>query len=319
MKFTYGPVPSRRLGRSLGIDTIPPKTCNFSCVYCQLGRTTTFTNERKDFFPREDILREIKERITLIGTENIDYVTFVGDGEPTLCRSLGWLIEKVKSEVAIPIAVITNGALLYSEEVRTELSAADVILPTLDAGFPETFKKINRPHPSIKFQTMVEGMIQFRDTFPRQIWLEYMAVSGLNDSLAELQQIRQFLNQIHPNKVYINVPIRPPAEKWVKVPSQEVLTRIKENFLHVVEITLPETGEFQVLGEESALIKNEIVQIVKRHPMRLEQLIELLQQKGIETSSDLIEELERTGLLKRITYENKVFFVSSDVRLGKNK
>ena len=147
MKFVYGPVPSRRLGRSLGVDTIPPKTCNFSCVYCQLGRTTTFINERKDFFPREDILQEIQERIILIGIENIDYVTFVGDGEPTLCRSLGWLLKQVKAEFSIPVAVITNGAHLYSEDVREELCIPDVILPSLDAGFSETFKKVNRPIP----------------------------------------------------------------------------------------------------------------------------------------------------------------------------
>ncbi|NVM52667.1 MAG: radical SAM protein [Candidatus Helarchaeota archaeon] len=317
MKFVYGPVPSRRLGRSLGVDTIPPKTCNFSCVYCQLGRTTTFINERKDFFPREDILQEIQERIILIGIENIDYVTFVGDGEPTLCRSLGWLLKQVKAEFSIPVAVITNGAHLYSEDVREELCIPDVILPSLDAGFSETFKKVNRPHPSIQFKTMIDGMIKFRSIFSGQIWMEYMAVKGLNDTFDELQQIHKHLKKISPDRVYVNVPIRPPAEKWVKIPSQESLSRVREILTNVVEIFLPETGEFQVLSKNVSRLKDEILQIIKRHPMRFEQLIDLLRQKEIENPSEIISELEQAGLIKRIIYENKAFFISADVKLGK--
>ena len=319
LKHVYGPVPSRRLGRSFGVDPIPPKTCNFSCVYCQLGRTTTFINERKDFFPREDILREIEERINLIGIENIDYVTFVGDGEPTLCRSLGWLLEKVKAEFALPVAVITNGVLLYLEEIREELCIPDVILPSLDAGTPEIFRKINRPHPTISFQKMIEGMTKFRNMYSGQIWMEYMAVSGLNDTVEELQHIRKYLQQINPDRVYVNVPIRPPAENWVKIPSQERLTQIREILIDVVEIIPPETGKFQVISKDISFLKNELVQIIKRHPMRLEQLEELLKQNEIKNPLLIIKELEEAGLINQLNYQNNIFFISSELKMGKKK
>ncbi len=317
MNYVYGPVPSRRLGRSLGVDTIPPKTCNFSCVYCQLGRTTTFINTRRDFFPKQDILQEIKQRIRLVGIENIDYVTFVGEGEPTLCKSLGWLIERVKAEFPTPVAVITNGALLYEEEVREELCDADVVLPTLDAGFKETFRRINRPHPSINFQNMIEGMIQFRKICSGQLWIEYMVVQDLNDSESELLQLRKFFGEIKPDRIYVNVPIRPPTEDWVKIPSQERLSRIKKILSEVFEIILPEIGEFRVLSEDISSLKNELVQIIKRHPMRLEQIVDLLKKENIDEPSVIISELERVGLIKEVKYEKKIFYVVSKSKMSR--
>ncbi|MHA1271419.1 MAG: radical SAM protein [Candidatus Helarchaeota archaeon] len=319
MKYVYGPVPSRRLGRSLGIDTIPPKTCNFSCVYCQLGRTTNFTNNRKDFFPRNDIWQELKKRVDLTGIENIDYITFVGDGEPTLCYSLGWLIDQIKTEYTIPVAVITNGSLLYLEDVRNDLKSADVILPTLDAGFPETFKKINRPHPSISFHEMINGMIIFKKIYSGQIWLEFMVVTGINDSVDELNQIRKYFKKINPDRVYINIPIRPPAEKWVKIPSEKSLSQIREIFEDVVEIILPETGNFHIISNDILSLKNELIQIIKRHPMRLDQLEMSLKQNGIDNPLEIISELERDGLINRLNYQNKIFFISTELKIDKIK
>ncbi|MHA1752959.1 MAG: radical SAM protein [Candidatus Helarchaeota archaeon] len=318
MKYVYGPVPSRRLGRSLGVDTIPQKTCNFSCVYCQLGRTTTYINERRDFFPRNDILQEIKERINIIGKDNIDYITFVGDGEPTLCKSLGWLLEQVKSSFQIPIAVITNGALLYLEEVQNELCFADIVLPTLDAGCPETFKKINRPHPTIDFNKMINGMIEFRKKYSGQIWIEFMAVRGINDNLEELNKIVKYYEQIKPDKVYINVPIRPPAENWVKVPTNEGLASIKQSFKNVVEINMPEIGDFQVIDENISELKKELSEIIKRHPMRLDQLKNLLKSKNIKAPEKVISELEELGIIKQVNYDGKIFFLSSKVKRAKD-
>ncbi|MHA1276821.1 MAG: radical SAM protein [Candidatus Helarchaeota archaeon] len=316
MKYVYGPVPSRRLARSLGVDTIPLKTCNFSCVYCQLGRTISFTNKRRDFFPRNEIFQEIEARLKVVGEENIDYITFVGDGEPSLCLSLGWLIEHVHTEFSLPIAVITNGALLYTEEVREELLLADVVLPTLDAGNPKTFKKINRPHPSIQFRQMVDGMVDFRTMYSGKIWLEFMAVSGINDTSVELKQVRNYLELIKPDRVHINVPIRPPAESWVKIPSEEGLSRIKTTFKDVFEIVLPEFGEFRIMSESIKDIKQELVQIIKRHPMHFTQIQELLKKKGVDKTQMIVKSLEESGLIKRLHYENKIFFVSGTLKRG---
>jgi len=241
----------------------------------------------------------------------------VGDGEPTLCKSLGWLLEHVKAEFSLPAAVITNGALLSLNELRDELSIADVILPTLDAGFPETFKQINRPHPSIQFYAMIEGMIEFRRRYSGQIWVEYMVVQRLNDTQREIQQIQKYLKEINPNRVYINVPIRPPAEEWVILPDQKTVERIREKLIDAVGINRPEQGEFQILFNESSMLKNEILQIIKRHPMRLAQAEELLRTKKVVNPAEILADLEKTGQIKRVEYENTTFLFSADVKRGK--
>lgn len=317
MYYVYGPVPSRRLGRSLGVDPIPPKTCNFSCVYCQLGRTTAFTNARQDFFPPNIILQQVIQRVDQIGKDNIDYITFVGDGEPTLCRSLGWLIEQVKSTTLLSVAVITNGALLYRAEVREQLMNADVVLPTLDAGTSKTFKRINRPHPTINFQKMVEGMSIFREMYHGQLWIEIMVIKGINDQQSELEQIKHYLGQIKADRVYINVPVRPPAESWVKPPSQEGLARVRASLGDVIEIILPETGDFRIISQDIPSIKQELIQIIKRHPMRLEQIKKLLQQNQITNPEDLMTDLEKKGYINHMEYQNQVYFFSTELKMKK--
>ena len=159
--YVYGPVPSRRLGQSLGVDPIPFKTCNYNCVYCQLGRTTPLTNERRDFFPPETILAQVQDALERHQPSEVDYVTFVGQGEPTLCASLGWLIRHVKALTDIPVAVLTNGALLFQPEVREELAAADLVMPTLDAADQKTFRKINRPWPHFRIAEIIEVLRPF--------------------------------------------------------------------------------------------------------------------------------------------------------------
>lgn len=164
MKYIFGPVPSRRLGNSLGVEPIPSKTCNFSCIYCQLGRTTNLTNTRKNFFPKEDIIQEMKISLK-IHEKTMDFLTFVGSGEPTLYKDLKDLILIAKRLINKPVCVITNGASLYDQEVQNSLMEVDVIMPSLDAGDEKMFKRINRPHPDIKFNKMVEGLIEFRKKF----------------------------------------------------------------------------------------------------------------------------------------------------------
>ncbi len=283
MPYIYGPVPSRRLGRSLGVDPLPLKTCNFSCIYCQLGRTERYTKDRKEFFPKEDIAEEMEERIKKIGREKIDYITFAGSGEPTLYSSLGWLIEKAKGYGKV--AILTNGSLLSDEEVREELCKADVVLPTLDAGYEETFKRINRPY-RISFDTMIEGMINFRKEFKGELWFEFMAIDGLNDSQQEISKVKEILDAIGADRVYINVPIRAPAEPWVRGSRkiQEIKAVLSESF----EIVMPEEGEFEIVSKDKEGVRRELLNIIRRHPMRREQIEEVLIVKGFE---DLLEEL----------------------------
>jgi len=222
--YTYGPVPSRRLGQSLGISPIPAKTCSYSCVYCQLGRTNRLRAVRQSFFRKEDIVNEVEARIK---SAAVDYITIVGDGEPTLSSDIGWLIRTCRERFAVPVAVITNGSLLYKPDVREELCEANTVLPTFDAGNERLFKAVNRPHGSISFRDMLNGLQTFRKEFSGQLWLEVMLVDGLNDSEEALQEISGHIQNIAPDRIYITTPVRPPAESWVKPPSPQSIIRAK--------------------------------------------------------------------------------------------
>ena len=182
MTYVFGPVPSRRLGQSLGIDPIPQKTCNWNCVYCQLGRSTPMTNERREYIPPDAILAEVTQALRSHSPGEIDWVTFVGSGEPTLHSGLGEMIRRVKACTSLPVAVITNGALLYLPEVRADLVLADAVLPTLDAGSADLYRKINRPWPELTFERVVDGLLAFRADYTGKLWVEVMLVRGMNDS-----------------------------------------------------------------------------------------------------------------------------------------
>jgi len=317
MKMVYGPVPSRRLGRSLGVNPIPLKTCNYSCVYCQLGRATQMTNQRRDFFPPEEILNEIKRAIELhSGRGEIDFVTFIGEGEPTLCKSIGWLIRETREIAEMSIAVDTNGSLLYRKDVRNDISQADVVMPSLDAGTAETFRKINRPHRGIDFEAVVKGMEKFRQEYDGKIWLEVMLVKGINDSEEELKAIRSRLEKIEPDRIYINVPIRPPAESWA-VPPDNATIALAYTILgdgNVVDIAAEETGEFSIEGFTNP--KDAILAIIRRHPMREEQVIETLKKFEVRDLHDYLKRLEESGKIKKVRYREKVFWLTVGEKIG---
>jgi len=319
MKIVYGPVPSRRLGRSLGVSPIPFKTCDYSCVYCQLGRTTHITTQRKDFFPPEELLNEIKRVIEVESSHSeIDFVTFVGEGEPTLCKSLGWLIRKTKEIADIHIAVDTNGSLLYREDVRNDLSEADVVMPSFDAGTAETFRKINRPHRGLDFEAVVEGMERFRQEYDGEIWVEVMLVKGLNDSEEELKAIKSRLEHIEPNRTYINVPIRPPAEPWAVPPDKDAIALAHAILgdVTVVDITAEETGDFSTDGFTNP--EDAILAIIRRHPMREEQVIETLKKFEVEERGvhDSLTRLAESGKIKKVKYRDKVFWLTEEEKRG---
>lgn len=268
--YTYGPVPSRRLGRSLGVSPIPPKTCSYTCVYCQLGRTDHLQAHRESFFPKEEVLAEIVDRAT---QTRPDYVTFVGDGEPTLCRDLGWLIEHTKDIVGLPVAVITNGSLLWRDDVQNDLMRADVVIPTLDAGNETTFRRINRPHPGITFDVMLEGQIAFKRSCSGRLWVEVMLVAGVNDDPDELLSIRQAIERIKPDSVFVLTPIRPPAESWVRIPTPGKIIEAQQILGGATAIVERETGDFGL--EAFASATQAILEIGSRHPLRVSQAREI--------------------------------------------
>lgn len=270
MKYVYGPVPSRRLGQSLGVDTIPLKTCNWNCVYCQLGRTVPLTNARREYFPSVDILTEVQAALASHQPGEIDWVTFVGSGEPTLHSNIGWLIREVKAITDLPVAVITNGSLLYLPEVRRALAPAHVVMPSLDAGTAVLYRQINRPHPEVTYARLVEGMIAFRQEYDGKIWVEVMLVQDLNDTEAALQEIAAILRRIQPDEVHINLPTRPPAETWVRSADAEGLLRARAILGDIATVVHPIEGEFDLSGFETAV--DAIVAIITRHPMRQEEL-----------------------------------------------
>lgn len=293
MQYVFGPVPSRRLRQSLGIDTIPLKTCNWNCVYCQLGRTVPLVNARKNYIPPEVILAEVQAALAAHRSGEIDWITFVGSGEPTLHASLGLLIRQVKSLTDLPVAVITNGTLLYLPGVRAELIAADAVLPTLDAGTPKLYRSINRPHPDITFERLVRGLSAFREQYTGKLWIEVMLVRSLNDSEPALRHIAAVLRKIKPDEVHINLPTRPPAETWVQPPDDEGLMRataILGDSAHVVQ---PIEGTFDLSGCND--LTDAIVGVITRHPMREEQLRHALERWSPGQVEEALAELEASG------------------------
>lgn len=299
--YVYGPVPSRRLGQSLGVNLVPGKTCSYSCVYCQLGRTNALRIKRESFYPKEDILQEITD---FPADCRPDYITLVGDGEPTLYRYLGWLIRQIKARLKTPVAVVTNGALLYRKDVRQDLEAADVVMPSVDAGDERLYNIINRPHQGIDFAAAIDGMAEFGCNYRGHLWTETMLIKGLNDTETELRKINKIVERISPERAYLLTPIRPPAEAWVLPPDSESLAVAR----HIINGSIPlahnESDTFDLRGYRSA--KQAILQIGRHHPMRCEQVREIERHFG---ESDTAKELLGDGTLRTITHNGEQYLL----------
>jgi len=230
MKYIYGPVKSRRLGLSLGVSIIPHKTCNFDCVYCQLGSTTNKTKESKEYAKTEEVLAELREFFLRHkdSPPDLNYITLSGSGEPTLNKKIGELILEIKKISSLPIAVITNSALLIDERVRFALINADLIIPSLDTAEQEVFEKINQPVENFKIEDIIEGLIKLRREFRGKIWLEVMLVKGINDNLGHIKKLKEAIDRINPDKIQLNSPVRTTAQDWVKPLERKALEKIKD-------------------------------------------------------------------------------------------
>jgi len=307
-KTAFGPVPSRRLGRSLGINNIPPKICSYSCVYCQLGRTLTMRADRGAFYEPERIFRDVEEKVreVLRLGEAVDYLTFVPDGEPTLDLRLGEEITLLR-KLGLKIAVITNSSLIWEPGVRKDLLLADWVSLKVDAVSSDIWRKINRPHGGLSQERIWEGLSEFAGTFKGELATETMLVQGFNDRPDEIEKISGFIARLKPKKSYLSVPIRPPAEEWVRPPDEYSLNLAHQAFGEKsidAELLIGYEGNaFAFTGN----VEEDLLSIMSVHPMREDAVHEFL--KKAKADPGLADQLAREGKLVRTEYKNRAFYL----------
>lgn len=303
-QYLYGPVPSRRLGRSLGIDLVPHKICTYDCIYCQIGRTTEKSLIRKEYLPIEEILKEVKLFLQEEAS-NIDYLSLSGSGEPTLHSQIGRLIRQIKEITPLPVAVITNGSLLYEREIRQDLIQSDVVLPSLDAVSPEIFKKINRPYAGLSVEEVMKGLIEFRKIYRGKIWLEILFCKGVNDSLKELRRMREVIQQIQPDLIHLNTVVRPPSEDWAIPLSLKEMEEMKAFFGEKALIISEFDRHPSRVSEKD--FKEEILRILRRRPLSI---LDLSKGMGIsqEELNQYLKSLIREGKIQPRIFGDSIYY-----------
>lgn len=312
-KYVFGPVPSRRLGSSLGIDLLPRKTCTYDCIYCQVGKTTHHAVHRREFVPGSKIIAEIKRKLEE-GLE-IDYITFSGSGEPTLHSGLGQIISRVKKMTDIPVAVITNGALLWMKEVQEGLAAADVVLPTLSTATPALFQKIHRPSPGLSLDTIFRGMIEFRKNFKGKIWLEVFVVKGLNDSEEEMRKLRPMVRKIRPDKIQLNTSVRLPSKKYsASIPSsklQRLASILGKKAELIADYSRKRPAKTRIPSQ------NEILGFLKRRPATAEEIANGLNVSR-ESAKEVLRKMRARYIISSRLWEEREVFYFKNKRLTTN-
>ena len=307
-KTIYGPVPSRRLGISLGADIVPYKTCSYDCIYCQLGKTTDRTLERKSYVKTSSLLDELKETINL--NSDLDYITFSGSGEPTLNKDIGQMIEKVKKFTSIRVAVLTNGSLLWNDKVRENLSLADLVVPSLDAISEETFQRVNRPMKGLGIEKVLDGINKFCEQFKGKIYLEIMLVKNINDSEEEIRRINQYVKNLRIDKIQLNTVIRPPSDSDAKPLNKDELIKAKALFDPALKVELIADFKRETSRAYQKDLEEGIIELLKRRPTRGEEMAVSL---GVHPNEIVkyLEILEEKKIIRRSqTKENSgVYFV----------
>ena len=304
----FGPVPSRRLGRSLGINNIPPKICSYSCVYCQLGRSLSMVNHRGEYYDPEELGKEVLDSVQSLvqNNERIDYLTIVPDGEPTLDQNLGRLIDLLKTS-EVKVAVITNSTLIDDPGVRQDLSKADLVSIKVDAVDQKTWKRIDRPYGKIDLENILSGIKTFAGEFSGELLTETMLVKDINDDQENCRKTAAYLASINPDSSYLSIPTRPPAENWVSPPTAEKLNAAFQIFLQTglnVEYLIGYEGnEFAFTGN----IKQDILSITSVHPMREDAITDFLLRAGGDMG--IVEKMLLDGSLVVSEYQNKRFYL----------
>ncbi|MGB5529571.1 MAG: radical SAM protein [Ignavibacteriaceae bacterium] len=305
--ITFGPIPSRRLGRSLGVNNIPPKICSYSCVYCQIGLTDSMSIERKEFYSPDEILKEVSEKVKKLQStgEQIDYITFVPDGEPTLDINLGKEIYLL-GQLGIKIAVITNSSLLWDEDVRKDLMNADWVSIKIDTVDEKIWHKIDRPNGKLDLQKILSGTEAFAKEFKGILVTETMLVKGINDYVESIKSTAEVIKQLNPDKSYILLPTRPPAEKSVVAPDEEDLNMAYQEFNSYINTVELLTGSEGTDFTYSTDAEKELLSILAVHPMRKDAVESFLSKA--QANWDLIERLTNKNILKEIQYSGNTFY-----------
>lgn len=307
--IAFGPVPSRRLGKSLGVNNIPDKVCSYACVYCQIGRTLRMELERSPFYEPELVFLEVKAKVEEARSrgEKIDYVTFVPDGEPTLDANLGVEAEILRG-LGIPLAIITNSSLIWREDVRNNLLKFDFVSLKVDAVSENLWRRIDRPHKALKLDEILEGMLEFRKSFRGKLVTETMLIHGITYG-DEFERIAGFLGELKPDIAYISVPTRPPWEEWVRPAKEEVINHVFQIFAEVlggdrIEYLIGYEGNaFAFTGN----VEEDLLSITAVHPMREDAVRELLRKANADWS--VVERLLRRGKLIELEYNGRRFYM----------
>ncbi len=306
-RYVYGPVASRRLGFSLGVDVIPFKTCTLDCVYCQLGSTGRTTVRRGRWFPPKDILAQIKQAVD--SGQKIDVITFSGSGEPTLCRDLGPLIRAIKRMTRIPVAVLTNATLLTRPEVRRDLRAADIVVPSLDAVPARVFRRVNRPNAALDNARIIEGLARFRKEFRGQLRLEIMLVKGVNDSPSDIRALEAAVERVRPDRIELNTVVRPPAERRAAPLGPSALEKIRGRLGPKAEVVASFETKGPARKRARVPLEEDILATVRRRPQTADDIGAALGRHRDEVLKALAR-LARAGRLKRLVHGGTVYFAT---------
>ena len=297
----FGPVPSRRLGRSLGVDLVPLKTCTYDCIYCQLGRTTNKTMHRKEWVPIDSVIEQLKDKLDY----KPDYITLSGSGEPILFSRLEELISRIKGITNIPVAVLTNGSLLWMPQVRKALKPADLVVPSLDAGCNHIFQYVNRPHSDISFSRMLEGLVKFRNEYDGKYWLEVFLFAGVTTTEIEIKRLKTCINSIYPDKVQVNTVTRPPTENFAEPVQQKQLNNLAAQLYENAEVIADYKSVHK--QQDFSARRQDILTLLKRRPCSIEDIAAGL---GFHRNEVVkyIEELSSEGKIKSKPHNQQLYY-----------
>ena len=303
-RYLFGPVPSRRLGYSLGIDLVPGKTCSFDCVFCQSGKTSVLTLDRREYVPVSEVIGEIGAWIDGGGTA--DYITLAGSGEPTLNSAFGRVIDAVHSKCRIKTALLSNGTLFYLPEVRSEASKSDLVKVSLSAWDQASFNLVNRPVPSLRFESVLEGLLSFGAEFKGELWLEVFVVQGMNDSEDAMRRIAKIAKNIGPDKIHLNTVVRPPADNMARSVPFSVLEKLAVLFRPVAEVISPfEAGD----AAERKSDEESLAGLLARHPCGLKDIAVLLK-ADVRRTAELLDKMVADGKVRVEKCGNELFYTT---------